>query len=71
LAAAGRLAGGSVTLATCHAHDLAQLWFPARASQLINVATGMCLSDPGSAGPGTALVQQDCYGEPGQVWGLN
>jgi len=31
----------------------------------------MCLTDPGGGGAGTALVQQDCYGEPGQVWGLN
>ena len=27
------------------------------------------LQPPGAAG--TTLVQQDCYGEPGQVWALN
>ena len=60
-----------MVLATCHGKDEAQLWLPGRASQLINVATGLCLSDPAAGGAGTALVQKECYGEPGQVWGLN
>lgn len=71
LTAAGRLVGGRVILATCHASQLAQVWLPDRAGQLINIATGLCLSDPAAGGPGTALDQEDCYGAPGQVWGVN
>jgi hypothetical protein len=38
---------------------------------LHHLAAGLCLADPGAGGPGTALTLLNCYGEPGEVWGLN
>ena len=39
-------------------------------SQMVNPASGLCLSDPGDAtGSGTAAVVASCAsGDPGQVW---
>ena len=65
-----RLAGAPVAFGICLPFPV-ELWFPVRGGQLINVMTGMCLTDPAAGGAGTALVLQNCYGEPGQVWGLN
>ena len=73
LTAEGTLTGSAVEVTTCHIgiHGVPQLWLPFQGGQLVNVAARRCLADPGAGGPGTALVLQDCYGEQGEVWGLN
>lgn len=46
-----------------------QVWLQGPGGELINAYTGKCLADPGNdATSGTALTQEDCYGEPGEVW---
>jgi hypothetical protein len=69
----GTLTGSSVVIATCHYgfRRVAQQWMPLRGGQLMNIAALRCLADPGAGGSGTALTLQDCYGEPGEVWGVN
>ena len=43
-------------------------WVPGPAGELINANSGRCLDNPGL---GRRLVQEDCYGQPGEVWALN
>jgi hypothetical protein len=45
-----------------------QDWRPYRNNELVNVSDNLCLADPAGGGPGTALIQLDCYGEPGEIW---
>ena len=48
-----------------------QQWVVGPTGDLINVNSGRCLDDPGnSTTEGTALVQEDCYGQPGEIWAL-
>ncbi len=73
LTAKGLLDGTRVVAAQCGSISAApaQTWLPGPGGQLINEASGLCLDDPGKAGPGTALVLQDCYGQRGEVWAFN
>lgn len=48
-----------------------QLWETSNGGQLINIASGRCLADNNNGGPGTVVVQNDCYGDLGELWGLN
>ena len=43
-------------------------WVPGPGGELINLNSGRCLDNPGS---GEGLVQEDCYGLPGEIWALN
>jgi hypothetical protein len=43
-------------------------WLPGPAGELINENSAKCLDNPGSGRP---LVQEDCYGQPGEIWALN
>jgi hypothetical protein len=43
-------------------------WQPGPDGELINADSGRCLDNPGSGRP---LVQEDCYGQPGEIWALN
>jgi hypothetical protein len=43
-------------------------WVPGPGGELINVNSGRCLDDTGT---GARLVQEDCYGLPGEIWALN
>jgi Ricin-type beta-trefoil lectin domain/Putative Ig domain len=45
-----------------------QQWLTGPGGELINSNSGKCLDDPG---PGQPLVQDDCYGLPGEIWGIN
>ncbi len=48
-----------------------QQWTTGPGGELINGKSGRCLDDPGnSPTAGTALVQDDCYGQPGEIWAL-
>jgi hypothetical protein len=67
------LDGATVVLDTCNTDNNTnadQRWVVS-GGELINVNSGRCLSDPGnSSTEGTALVQEDCYAESGQIWAL-
>ena len=65
------LSGSAVTVAACRNNFDSQLWFPFQGGQLVNLASMRCLADPAAGGPGTGLALQDCYGEAGEVWGMN
>jgi hypothetical protein len=71
LAANGMLSATAVTAKPCDNSNSLQLWVPGPGSQLINLQTGKCLADRGNGGPGTGIVQNDCYGDAGELWGLN
>ena len=64
--------GTSLDLLSCDG-STGQQWRVSAAgggSQMVNPASGLCLSDPGGAtGNGTAAVVASCApGDPGQVW---
>ena len=69
-----RLDGAKVELFTCNTNNKTnanQHWFIGSGGALINANSGRCLDDPGnSSTDGTALVQEDCYGQPGEVWAV-
>ncbi len=51
--------------------DYSEIWIPGPGGELINAQSGRCLDDKGSGPAGSAVIQYDCYGEDGEVWGLN
>lgn len=63
--------GTAVVIEFCNNNDFSQWWIPGPGGQLINANSGRCLADPGNGPAGTVVQQQDCYGEAGEVWGLN
>jgi hypothetical protein len=67
-----RLDGDVVKLETCGSPAYTtQQWVTGPGGDLINVNSGLCLTDPGNnSTQGTALVQQDCYGLLGQIWAI-
>ncbi len=71
LAANGSFSATPVTVEGCDNSNGAQLWEPGPGGQMINLGSGKCLADPGNGGPGTTIVQNDCYGDLGEIWGLN
>ena len=73
LAVAGgsRQDGAAIDLARCSG-AAAQKWFTGPAGELLNGGSGRCLADPGNAPSGGAgLVQEDCYGQPGELWAVS
>jgi hypothetical protein len=63
--------GAVVELARCSGAT-AQKWFTGPAGELLNGNSGRCLADPGNAAAsGTGLVQEDCYGQPGELWSVS
>jgi hypothetical protein len=46
----------------------ASMWLPGPDGELINLFSGKCLDDVGN---GKGLIQEDCYGRPGEIWALN
>ena len=62
------LDGAAIELAKCSAAG-PQRWARGPHGELINALSGRCLADPGnSRNAGTGLTQEDCYGEPGEIW---
>jgi Ricin-type beta-trefoil lectin domain len=62
------LDGAAVVLARCTG-KLPQQWLRGPNGELMNANSGRCLADPNnSARSGTALVQEDCYSLPGEIW---
>jgi hypothetical protein len=46
-------------------------WLPLPDGEIQSGDSGRCLADPGNAAtPGKALVLNDCYGDPGEIWAV-
>jgi hypothetical protein len=71
LAANGPFSATAVTAQPCDDSNPAQQWETGPGGQLINAGSGRCLADSNNGGAGTAVVQNDCYGDAGEIWGLN
>ena len=71
LAVNGQFSQRAVTVEPCDDNNFAQLWETGPGGQLINLSFNKCLADKGNGGPGTVVVQNDCYGDAGELWGLN
>ncbi|HEX9034496.1 MAG TPA: ricin-type beta-trefoil lectin domain protein, partial [Streptosporangiaceae bacterium] len=68
----GRTDGSPIQVGdACYTPTGSGSWIAGPGGELINAYTGKCLADPGTNGPGTALAQEDCYGEAGEIWALN
>jgi hypothetical protein len=61
------LDGAAIELARCSG-GTSQQWTEGPRGELLNAHSGRCLAAPSS---GTALTQQDCYGEQGEVWAVS
>ncbi len=66
----GLLANGVVIPQRCNRSRTAfsQQWLTGPAGALINANSGKCLDNPGDGQP---LIQEDCYGLPGEIWAIN
>jgi hypothetical protein len=69
-------AGGSslddarIELARCSG-SVSQDWLPGPGGELLDAGSGRCLAGPANrAASGSRLAQQDCYGEPGEIWAV-
>ncbi len=78
LASTSLLALTSLTLESCNANKMRQIWEPGPSGELQTIAENsaendfnMCLADPASGGAGTTARQDQCYGYEGEIWGLN
>ncbi len=71
LAVNGSFSATAVIVEGCDNGNFAQLWEPGPGGQLLNLGSGKCLADPNNGGSGTIAVQNDCYGDLGELWGLN
>jgi hypothetical protein len=63
--------GAVVELARCSGAG-SEKWLPGPGGELLNGRSGRCLADPGnSLAAGTKLVQEDCYGQRGEIWAIS
>jgi hypothetical protein len=70
IAGASRLDGAAAQLAGCSG-SASQQWAGGPGGELLTTRSGRCLADQGSkAASGTRLVQEDCYGQPGEIWSV-
>ena len=73
LAVAGRSTrdGAAAELARCSG-SASEKWFSGPGGELLNSGSGRCLADLGnSCAADTRMVQEDCYGEPGELWAVS
>jgi Ricin-type beta-trefoil lectin domain len=62
----------AITLTSrCDDQDVFELWSPGSFGEITSFNFSLCLTDKNNGGPGTAVVQNDCYGDAGQNWGIN
>jgi hypothetical protein len=65
------LDGSAVKVGSCDG-SISQAWLIGPGGELTSMSSGKCLADPrDNATAGTGLVQEDCYGQPGEVWAAN
>ena len=70
IAGASRLDGAAAQLAGCSG-SASQQWAGGPGGELLTTRSGRCLADQGNkAASGTRLVQEDCYGQPGEIWSV-
>ena len=69
------LSESAITVEACDSTpsslDFSEIWIPGPGGELINAESGRCLDDQGNGPAGSPVIQDDCYGEDGEVWGLN
>jgi len=69
------LSESAITVQACDSTpsslDFSEIWIPGPGGELINAESGRCLDDQGNGPAGSPVIQDDCYGEDGEVWGLN
>jgi hypothetical protein len=65
------LDGAAIDLEDCDSGSFSQVWQLTADGQIVNANSGRCLSDPGDGSAGTRLVQEDCYGQAGEIWAIN
>jgi Ricin-type beta-trefoil lectin domain len=74
VAGRSKLDGAKVQLYTCNTNaetNASQHWSIGPGGELFNQNSDRCAADPGnSTVSGTGLVQQDCYGEAGEIWAV-
>lgn len=71
LAAAGSTSGSAIELEPCTAHDTAEQWRQGAGWELVNPASGLCLTDPsGATTDGTQLEAVTCAAAAYQEWRL-
>jgi hypothetical protein len=51
--------------------DQSQVWLTGPGGELVNNYSGRCLDDVGDGRSGSALEQEDCYGEASEIWAVN
>ena len=61
----------AITLQSCNDQNPFQLWLPGSFGEITSFNFSTCLTDQNDGGPGTTVVQNDCYGDPEQNWGIN
>jgi hypothetical protein len=71
LTANGNFTQQAVTPQECSGTSGYQLWETGASGQLINLGYGLCLADRGNGGSGSTAVMNDCYGDTGEIWGIN
>lgn len=68
LTAGSTLDGAAPQIYACN-NGVNQTWTITPAGEIISLVSGKCLADPGdSTTAGTKLVQEDCQGNPGEIW---
>jgi hypothetical protein len=67
------LDGAGIVVASCR-ETASQRWLNGPGGELLNASSGRCLAvrtaRSGRAAGATRLVQQDCYGTPGEIWSV-
>jgi len=67
----GDLAQTAITLQSCNDQDIFQIWVPGSFGEITAFNFSLCMAVKNNGGAGTAVVQNDCYGDPGENWGIN
>ncbi|HET7017380.1 MAG TPA: ricin-type beta-trefoil lectin domain protein [Streptosporangiaceae bacterium] len=66
------LAQTAITLTTsCNDQDIFQIWVPGSFGEITAFNFSLCMAVKNNGGAGSAVVQNDCYGDPGENWGIN
>jgi hypothetical protein len=61
-----------VVIASCKfGPGISQDWRVFGPGEVLNLEDNLCLAVASDCGQGTGLIQESCYGKPGEIWGLN
>jgi ricin-type beta-trefoil lectin protein/subtilase family protein len=70
LSASSVLSETAMRVGTCSTSNALDVWETGPQGSLMNFVN-KCLADQNNGGSGSTAVQNDCYGDLGEVWGLN